>query len=124
MFKKLSCVSCGSLKRFPQTFTTGGGSSWGVLDVATLTVHPLCMYIEKMPEIEQLCLIYTYICYCVYTFALCYQRINDSYMSFHGCSVNAPGSIAIRHQKWDSLLEKLYIPCTINTQMKSSTFAV
>ena len=23
MVKKLSCVSCGSLKRFPHTFTTG-----------------------------------------------------------------------------------------------------
>ena len=28
MVKRLSCVSCGNLKRFPHTFTRGGTRGW------------------------------------------------------------------------------------------------
>ena len=46
MIKKLSCVSCGSLKRFPHTFTTyRGPPTYKVFTNADLTtsIFGLCM---------------------------------------------------------------------------------
>ena len=43
MVKKLSCVSCGSLKRFPHTFTTGrlAGNSEGATFITLLRIPNL-----------------------------------------------------------------------------------
>ena len=52
MVKKLSCVSCGSLKRFPHTFTTVGGFGMENSNFGLQRTNPFAPF-DDYPGLQQ-----------------------------------------------------------------------
>ena len=75
MVKKLSCVSCGSLKRFPHTFTTIS-DSYSRLDL-WIASFKLKKFYKGFKECAQL--VVAILSYYVVTLAKDYQKLFSDY---------------------------------------------